>query len=81
MANRGTENHFVELGPETTTAMNVNPPGQSGFYAADEKDRSKHAKDQMELFKGYKGYKPMRFNIADIIKNKTSEKFIFMDGK
>ncbi|HNY12225.1 MAG TPA: penicillin acylase family protein [Candidatus Wallbacteria bacterium] len=81
MVNRGTENHFVELGPETTIAMNINPPGQSGFYAANEKDRSKHAKDQLELFDGYKGYKPMRFNISDIIRNKTSEKFIFMDNK
>ena len=81
MVNRGTENHFVELGPETTVAMNINPPGQSGFYAAGEKDGSKHAKDQLELFEGYKGYKPMRFNISDIIKNKTSEKFIFMGSE
>ncbi len=81
MVNRGTENHFVELGPQTTTAMNINPPGQSGFYSAGGNERAKHSKDQLELFSGYKGYKTMRFNIADIIKNKTSEKFIFMDGK
>ena len=77
MVNRGTENHFVELGKGYTVAYNINPPGQSGYVASYPAYSSKHTRDQMELFIDYKGYKPMRFELGDIIKNKSCEKFIF----
>jgi penicillin amidase len=77
MVNRGTENHFIEMGRAYTIAHNLNPPGQSGYIASDPKYSSKHTRDQLDLFIGYKGYKPMRFEISDIIKNKSHEKFIF----
>ncbi len=77
MVNRGTENHFIEMGRGYTIAHNLNPPGQSGYIASDAKYSSKHTRDQLDLFIDYKGYKPMRFEITDIIKNKSHEKFIF----
>lgn len=77
MVNRGTENHFIEMGRGYTLAHNLNPPGQSGYIAADSKYSSKHTRDQLDLFINYKGYKPMRFEITDIIKNKSREIFIF----
>jgi len=77
MVNRGTENHFVELGPDYTIAYNINPPGQSGYKAVSENFSSKHTRDQLDLFNNYKGFKPMRFEIKDVIKNKSAEKFIF----
>ncbi|MEZ7892723.1 MAG: penicillin acylase family protein [Candidatus Wallbacteria bacterium] len=73
--NRGTENHFVELGPNVRTAENINPPGQSAYRGADGQN-SPHIKDQLELFDGYRGYKKMLWNIDEIIKNKAEEKFI-----
>lgn len=74
--NRGTENHFVELGARTTAACNVNPPGQSAFRSRDVMRNSPHLRDQMELFTDYKGYKPVHWSIADVLAKKTSEKFI-----
>ena len=77
--NRGTENHFIELGPGVTRAVNVNPPGQSGYRAKNPSFNSAHLRDQLDMFAGYKEYKPMRMDIGDIIKNKSSEKYILSE--
>lgn len=79
MVNRGTENHFIEMGENYTLAFNINPPGQSGYNPLNPRLASAHRRDQMALFEKYKGYKPMRFAIEDVLKNKTTEKFIFAD--
>jgi len=79
IVNRGTENHFVELGPKTTLAYNVNPPGQSAFRSRNVQKNSPHLRDQMPMFEGYKGYKPMLWSIGEILAKKTAEKFIIAD--
>ncbi|MEE9215440.1 MAG: penicillin acylase family protein [Thermodesulfobacteriota bacterium] len=80
--NRGTYNHIAEMlrhnkwrwfkKPSSVHAVNVIPPGQSGFYSVIT-GPSPHAFDQLELYDTWT-YKPVLFNYKDV-KN-VAESFI-----
>lgn len=78
MVNRGTSNHFIKLSQNKNEiiAININPPGQSGYKAINDIFSSKHCNDQLSLFENYNGYKKIRFELIDILKNKSSKKLI-----
>ncbi|MHA1992320.1 MAG: penicillin acylase family protein [Candidatus Hodarchaeales archaeon] len=72
--NRGTYNHIAEMPrysrwrwwkrPSSPHAVNVIPPGQSGFFSV-LTGPSPHAYDQLELYDTWT-YKPVRFNYKDV---------------
>jgi len=80
--NRGTYNHIVEMPKwkwknlfkqEPTHAVNVIPPGQSGFFSM-VTGPSPHAYDQLALYETWT-YKPMLFryqSIADVAESFTT---------
>jgi len=73
--NRGTYNHIAEmpidiLRQDPPQAMNVIPPGQSGFYNA-VVGPSPHAYDQLELYESWT-YKPVFFDNEAILKGAES---------
>jgi len=69
--NRGTYNQIAEmLAAGLPNAMNVIPPGQSGFQAG--LVPSPHAFDQVQLYATWT-YKPMLFTRAAVEAVKTSE--------
>ncbi len=55
---RGSENHIVALQPDSAVAVDVVPPGQSGFVHPDGTP-SVHYDDQLDLFEDFYGYKSM----------------------
>jgi len=55
---RGSETHIVALQPTKIKAVNINPPGESGFVAPNGAPSSHYA-DQLDLFEDYRGYKDM----------------------
>ncbi|WP_191090535.1 penicillin acylase family protein [Niallia endozanthoxylica] len=69
-ANRGSENHYIELTKNGPIGENVNPPGQIGFISKDG-TLHKHYDDQIELFANWK-YKPVLFTKQDVNKNAVS---------
>jgi len=81
--NRGTYNQIVEMiqrgrrncwGTTTPNAMNVIPPGQSGFmnYLG---QPHPHAYDQLPLYESWT-YKPMLFTKGDIYAVAESWKYL-----
>ncbi|MFW9946487.1 MAG: penicillin acylase family protein [Candidatus Odinarchaeota archaeon] len=80
--NRGTYNQVVEMiktrgwsvWDDTTNAMNVIPPGQSGFMNG-YMEYSPHAYDQLILYETWT-YKPMRYDYFDIRSVAESMKFL-----
>ena len=57
--NRGTENHFVQIGDEVVRAENVLPPGNSGYLSPDG-EQDDHYDDQLEMFIDFE-YKDLLF--------------------
>ena len=73
--NRGTYNHIAEmpidiLHKDPPQAMNVIPPGQSGFYNAAD-GPSPHAYDQLGLYESW-AYKPVLFDKEAILNGAES---------
>ncbi|MBL4673985.1 MAG: indoleacetamide hydrolase [Arenicella sp.] len=62
--NRGSENNFFVAKDGRFVAFDVNPPGQSGFVAADG-TAAKHSEDQVDLYSTY-GTKVLPFTIEEI---------------
>ena len=62
--NRGTENHFVQVGKTVARAENVLPPGNSGYISPDG-DPDDHYDDQVELFLGFE-YKDLLFEDDEV---------------
>lgn len=82
--NRGTYNHIAEMprklgvGITPPNAVNVIPPGQSGFIYLNKDGvptASLHAYDQLPLYETWT-YKPMLFSFEDIWKVAESQKFL-----
>ena len=81
--NRGTYNHIAEMprrwkiGITPPHAVNVIPPGQSGFIflKGGIPTPSLHAYDQLPLYETWT-YKPMLFSFEDIWKVAESQKFL-----
>ena len=57
--NRGTENHFVQIGESDIRAENVLPPGNSG-YISPEGELDEHYNDQLDAFINFE-YKELLF--------------------
>jgi len=80
--NRGTYNQVVEMKKtrgwsvwdDTVNAMNVIPPGQSGFING-YMELNPHAYDQLMLYETWT-YKPMRYNYYEIRSVAESMKFL-----
>jgi hypothetical protein len=85
--NRGTYNHIVEM-PKTRRwtkfwkrdpkAVNVIPPGQSGFisFVDGVPTINPHAYDQLELYDTWT-YKPVRFRFWDNWRVRESIKLLY----
>jgi penicillin amidase len=68
LAERGTENHLVELRPGGPSGRNVVAPGQAESGAA-------HTDDQMGLFRDFT-YKPMNFSPSQISRSAESTEIL-----
>lgn len=68
LAERGTQNHLVELRPDGAVGRNVIAPGQA-------EDSSRHVLDQIGLFRDFE-YKPMLFSSTDIRQNAEKTEFL-----
>ncbi|WP_419888294.1 penicillin acylase family protein [Neobacillus niacini] len=73
-ANRGSENHYIELTKNGPNGVNVNPPGQIGFIKKDGTMHT-HYEDQIELFANWE-YKPVLFTEQDVEKYAVSTKVL-----
>ena len=68
LAERGTQNHLVELRPDGALGHNVIAPGQA-------EDSSRHVLDQIGLFRDF-GYKPMLFSSTEVRQNAEKTEFL-----
>ncbi|MHC3439333.1 penicillin acylase family protein [Natrialbaceae archaeon A-gly3] len=62
--NRGTENHFVQVGDDVVRAENVLPPGTSG-YLSPEGEPADHYDDQLGMFIDFE-YKDLLFEDDEV---------------
>lgn len=72
--NRGTENHFVQIGDEVVRAENVLPPGNSGYLSPDG-EQADHYDDQLEMFIDFE-YKDLLFEDDEVAAATVDERVL-----